>query len=168
MCRPGGNSDFYLISLSALKKAGLCKWQKQIEFIFTALESVGFIVSNGFMSLSSFSPSSFSSRFSLHLQVLLLSDNSLGKLTGEKSALCVCRFFFPSAAPSELPPFICPALWPGRPAYMNCLLQYPLSSGFVHLVAGSVGCIHPCLSPVAVTLHGFWELPSAFTPSGQG
>lgn len=50
---PGGNSDSYLISLSALKKAGLCKWQKQIEFIFTALfESVGFIVSNGFMSSS--------------------------------------------------------------------------------------------------------------------
>lgn len=75
MCRPGGNSDFYLISLSALKKAGLCKWQKQIEFIFTALESVGFIVSNGFMSLSSL-PFTFSSLF-LHLQVLLLSDISL-------------------------------------------------------------------------------------------
>ena len=134
MCRPGGNSDFYLISLSALKKAGLCKWQRQIEFIFTALESVGFIVSNGFMSLSSL-PFFLSSLFSLHLQVLLLSDYSLGKLTREKAALCV-QIFFPSAAPSELSSFICPALCPGKLSYMNCLLQYPLSSGFLHLVVG--------------------------------
>lgn len=167
MCRPGGNSDFYLISLSALKKAGLCKWQKQIEFIFTALESVGFIVSNGFMSLSSFSPSSFSSWFSSHLQVLLLSDNSLGKLTREKAALCVCRFVFHLLLQVNFPLYLpCPV--PREAGLYELPSQYPLSSGFLHLVAGSVGCIHPCLSSVAVTLHGFWELPSAFTPSGQG
>lgn len=50
MCCPGGNSDFYPISLSALTKAGLCKWQNQIEFIFTDLESVGFVVSSGLIS----------------------------------------------------------------------------------------------------------------------
>ena len=78
MCRPGGNSDFYLISLSALKKAGLCKWQKQIEFILTALESVGFIVSNGFMSLSSLP-------FFLFLPVLLTLTSTfiIRQLTGK-------------------------------------------------------------------------------------
>lgn len=66
MCCPGGNSDFYPISLSALKKTGLRKWQNQIEFIFTALESMGFIVSSGLISLSSssfFLLPSFSSIF---------------------------------------------------------------------------------------------------------
>lgn len=97
-------------------------------------------------------------------------------------------FFFPSAALSvtfllHLP---CPVPW--KLAYMNCLLQYPLSSGFLHLVAEAQQEVRKRMrerglfplagssqavagqwvvsipvSPVAVTMHGFWELPSAFT-----
>ena len=75
----------------------------------------------------------------------------------------------------ELPPTVSFVLW--LPAF-GCWEAQPevrkrmRERGPVSLAGSlpgrsrSVGCIHPCLSAMAVTLHGFWELPSAFTPSG--
>lgn len=137
MCRPGGNSDFYLISLSALRKAGLCKWQKQIEFIFTALKSVGLLFPMN-SSLSSLSPlppfsspaPSFSSLFFLHFQVVLLPSNSFGKLTREKAVSCVCGVFSTCSSQVNFSPLsTLPWALGGWPAWTAlCSLLCPLAS----------------------------------------
>lgn len=143
MCCPGGNSDFYLISLSAVKKTGLCKWQNQIEFIFTALESMGFIVSSGLISHSSssffllsllFLLFSFSCLFFLILPSDFIIQQFIGKVDQkEKHSLFVG--YFPCVPPSKQLAFIYPASCPRRLACMDSFLQVPLPSGFLGLAS---------------------------------
>lgn len=122
MCCPGGNSDFYPISLSALKKTGLRKWQNQIEFIFTALESMGFIVSSGLISLSSssfFLLPSFSSIFFLFFSFFLLILSSgfitrqlIEKVDMREGTLSVCGLFSFCASKQTIHLYLpCPVPW---------------------------------------------------------
>ena len=111
----------------------------------------------------------------------------------EDCSLCVQIIFQPLLQVNSPPLSALPCALGGWPVWTaSCRLLCPLASwvwrlggpgggerqdgreGTVFLASSlpgcswSVGCIHPYPAPASVTLRGFWELPSAFNPSGLG